>query len=653
MKRIGMLALLILAYVCGSAATLPFEFKYDGKQYRGTEGRIDDNLTVRVERATHPDFSESEYTVWFENTGNAPTKVLEDVYAIKTEFAGANPVLRGCLGDHRNYYKNYENDLSKGAVDFRSTNGRATHIVFPYFDLVHGNGGTRIALGWAGTWEAHFEARGAKTIVAARTNLGLRTVLMPGEKVRTGLVVLMDYSGREEHISINQWRAWFMKYNLPKADGQGNDLKPFWTTCLAADTGLPNSDGSISETYFTWQRTLTVMEREHLVPDFRWFDAGWYCDPQGNSVPSNWWGTVGTWELDKKKWPGKTFRESNEACHALGMKTLVWFEPERVTDVENLCKNYGYKVEWGVKTDDWTISNNIGDPECLKWTLDRIIKMMDENEVDLFREDNNSDPAAAWKILDTRDSVKYGVPRKGINENKCIQGHYALWDGILQYCRTHGKCGFLDSCASGGGRNDIESMRRGVPFMRSDADRTTTAMRLAQSSGFNKWVPFHGANTKETKYELEASEKTPDMYVVRVSLLPIWNMGEAYSHNLNLDLEGYRRNLAVWKKYNHLLVKDFYHLSEYHGPKDTSGWTVFAYNDPKAQEGIVTAFRQETCQQPTYSIKLPFAVKGKTYRVTNTDTGETVEIAGAKLQAGYTLSLAEPRSSLLLEIRPK
>ena len=50
----------------------------------------------------------------------------------------------------------------------------------------------------------------------------------------------------------------------------------------------------------------------------------------------------------------------------------------------------------------------------------------------------------------------------------------------------NGKYTYVDSCASGGGRNDLESMRRGVPFLRSDSDRTTAAIRLAMTSSFSK-----------------------------------------------------------------------------------------------------------------------------------------------------------------------
>ena len=34
--------------------------------------------------------------------------------------------------------------------------------------------------------------------------------------------------------------------------------------------------------------------------DIRWVDAGWYVDPENNSGATDWWGTVGTWILDRE-----------------------------------------------------------------------------------------------------------------------------------------------------------------------------------------------------------------------------------------------------------------------------------------------------------------------------------------------------------------
>ena len=653
-------------------ARLPFSFSYGEKKYRGLakirrceytvsedENRrygefvamLGKELRITAKTAFCREFGQVEYTVWFENVGKVNSQVLSDVKTLEIGFSGQNPSLRGCMGDHGQFYSAYESDLLKADVFYKSTSGRATHGVFPYFDLVHGNGGTLIALGWAGTWEALFSAHDGKTHVTAKTCLGLNTVLLPGEKVRTGLVVMLPYKGRDADNAANLWREWFMKYNLPK-DADGNMLQPFSTAFFANDTGLPNSDGSISERYFTWKPTLDKLVKEDMVTDFRWFDAGWYFDPAGNTVEKDWWGTVGSWELDRVKWPGDSFRKSNEACHALGMKVLTWFEPERVTNVEDLCKNYGYKKEWGIDNGRNIITNNIGDEKCRKWTLDRIIKVLDENAVDMYREDNNSDPVNAWRLLDARDANTYGVVRSGINENKCICGHYALWDGIIEYCKAHGKCPYVDSCASGGGRNDIESMRRGFPMMRSDFDRTTSSMRLSQTSTFCKWIPFHGSSTKESVDQLSPTEgRGVDRYVARASYLPIYNLAEAFLHNKELDFDLMRGHFREWKSIRRLLVKDFYTLTPWRHSTSIGSWTAFGYDDSERGESIVLAFRMEDAESDRLKLKLPFAEKGRSYEIKDADSGLIENKTGEELLSGITVSIKNKKESRMLFIR--
>ena len=654
-------------------ASIPVAFEYDGVRHEGLGDfplvstkvspaacgkslvaifNLAEGVELRAEALLNEEFGETEYTVWIENRGSSPSKVIRDFKSVVMPFEGSDPMLRGCLGDHRNLYADYQTELRDTTVEFVSSNGRATHIVFPYFDLVHGDGGTLMAIGWAGTWQAKFEAEGSETIWTAGNCINFNSVLMPGEKIRSALVVLLPYKGRDRDDASNLWREWFLKYNMPSADAEGNPIKPFSTTCFASDTGLPNSDGSISERFYTWKRTLDRLIYEDVVPDFRWFDAGWYLDPRGNTVPSDWYGTVGTWELDTIKWPGKTFLESNEACHKAGMKVLTWFEPESVCDVEDLARNYGYDPEWADHFRSNRYTSNLGDPDCLEWTLGRITKMMGENGVDLFREDNNSNPVKAWASFDLRDSLKTGLPRTGITENLAIQGHYELWDRILEFCAQNGKCTFIDNCASGGGRNDIESLRRSLPFMRSDADRTTTALRLSMTASFNRWIPFHGANTKESQDELSAGlAGGSTSYITRASWLPVYNISEVFTHDVDLDYDRLRATFGEWKKYNHLLIKDFHPLTPWHRHDDDSNWTVFVWHDLKSGEGVLQAFRQETCPEPEYTAFLKFLNPSKGYSLTNEDTGETMIRTGASLATeGLTISLPEPKSSAIWHI---
>lgn len=654
---------------------IPVSFSLDGDDYRGFGSfaltgseestakngvvtrrltfAIDKNLTAEVLLAYCPEFGELEYTVFFSNTGEERSRVLHDVRTVDLTVCGDDPVLDGIMGDHVNKYRPYRHALVSDPVEFTSLRGRPTHEVFPYYDLEYGDGGVLMALGWAGSWSAKFTtsvtADGTLTRYTAVSGVGFEAFLLPGETVRTALAVFLPYRGRNTDDASNLWRRWFVKYNMPRADASGAPIMPFTTACLAGDTGLPNSDGSISERDFTWRRSLDRIYAEKVPLDFRWFDAGWYLDPRGESVPSDWWGTVGTWELDREKWRGDSFCESVEYAHRHGTKTLVWFEPERVTDPENLEKNFGYKKEWGVACGNVT-TNNLGNEECLAWTAGRIIKFMRENHVDLYREDNNSNPFVCWQNADAHEEEIHGAPRRGITENHAVVGHYRLWDSIIDYCRQNGGCTFVDSCAAGGGRNDIESMRRGVPLLRSDSDRTTTALRLSMTTAFNKWIPFCGASSKESTREL-APGCISDIYVFRASYLPALNLSIQWTQKPDVDYDRVRGSIAEWRSVAEYLMKDMYVLTPWHSENDRTGWTATAWFDPERGSGVLLAFRMEDCPDGECTVRLPFAVSGKKYTLANADSGTEETADGSVLSAGYTLRLGAPRTSMLIRIK--
>jgi alpha-galactosidase len=389
--------------------------------------------------------------------------------------------------------------------------------------------------------------------------------------------------------------------------------------------------------------------------DFRWFDAGWYVRPDNTSpsfgltIDTDWWATVGTWKLDPEKWPGKTFLESTEFARANGMKTLMWFEPERITDPENLEKNFGYNKEWAIELDGYKrgsipiTANNIGNPDCLAWTLNQICSTLKENKVEMYREDCNLNLIALWSQADKSE----GENRQGITECKFIDGHYKLWDSIIECTLSYGGCGFVDSCASGGGRNDLESMRRGVPLLRSDADRTSTSLRLSMTTAFNKWIPFCGANTKEKVGSLDSTGNS-DPYIWRASYLPSLNVDSQFTQAPDEYFDILRFGLNEWKKVSPYLLKDFYVHTLWHSEMDKSDFTAFSYFDPEKEKGVLLCFRQENCSSNTLALSLPYAEEGKNYLLTDEDTGEKMVYSGIQLVHGITLTLKMPRSSRLI-----
>ncbi len=647
-------------------SSFPFAFSYDGVRYEGFKRsdmlpvgrfqRVEDNKIVNVFDFTlgglhiglHHTYYKShgvtEWFVGFDNRGDADTKVLESCECI-ADIDGADPVLSGIYGDHDMWYEPYEFDLSKEDVSFRSEHGRATHITFPYFDLTCGDGGVMLAIGWAGTWSAAFEKTETGVKYTANSVNGLKTYLKPGESIRTASFLFAPYRNKDPYYRTNFWRSFFTECIMPKADASGKALQPFSTCCLASDTCRPNSDGSISEGYDTWKRSLDKMIEEDVKVDFRWLDAGWYQRPDlGSAEPyvpgKDWWDTVGTWVPDPAKWPGDTLLQSTEYARRNGMKTLMWFEPERISDPDNMVKNFGYKREWAIVREGVAaVSNNIGDPECLDYTTKRICKTLLDNKVEMYREDNNSDPAVLWAYLDEQS----GENRRGITECKFIQGHYEMWDRIIACTTSFGGCGFVDSCASGGGRNDLESMKRGVPLLRSDFDRTATSIRLSMTSSFCKWIPFCGANTKEKLSQL-APTGNSDPYIWRASYLPALNVDSQFYADPDQDFSVLRNGLNEWKKVNPYLLKEFYVLTPYHKVNDTTGFTAYAYYDPEAEKGVLLAFRQENCADTSLTVNLPFA--DRKYTLTDEDTKEEYETDGS-----LTLRFDQPRTAKLLWIK--
>ena len=648
-------------------STLPFSFVYDGVAYKGfpaatfrqvehrhsVQGGKERNLfmlkagdlQVTVDSAFYPAHGAYEWTVWFENTGAGNSGVIKNMRAADMVFDGERPVLKGIMGDHENQYRPYTKVLEEGPANFVSATGRPTHIWFPYFNLEHGDGGTLIAIGWGGTWDAKFTANDkGHTLFSASGDSDLCTYLKPGEKIRSALMSFVPYTVRDEAYATNVWRRWFLDCNLPRLNAKGDPVKPFSTTWLAVDTGIPNSDGSISERHFTWKPSLEKMFREGIHIDYRWFDAGWYVAPDGTSSETNWRGTVGTWELDKVKWPGDSFRESVDFAHAHGMKTLVWFEPERVSQVDALVKNHGYKREWAVAAGE--ISNNIGNEECFQWTLGRILSFLDQNKVDMYREDNNCDPRAYWQAL----SRSEGENRKGIAENKSVTAHYRLWDSIIEYCARTGKDTFVDSCASGGGRNDLESLRRGIPLMRSDADRTTTALRLSMGTAFNRWVPFNGAGAcVEQGGQLGVNGKR-DVYIFRASYNPILNLSAQWVQDPKTDFEMIRFGLREWETVKDYLLKDFYLLTPWRLPTDKMHWTSYVYFDPEKDSGVLFAFRMEEAAERSYSHQLTMLNPERTYELRDAEKGVLGTFKGSELAKGFTVTHGQPRSAALIYI---
>jgi alpha-galactosidase len=580
-------------------------------------------LAVRCVAVDYRDFPTVEWTLYFKNTGGKDTEILSDIRAIDTlirrqpqgEF-----MLRHWLGSQasKEDYQPQETTLgpdaslslapSGGKNEIMAlTGGRGTCGNWPYFNIDWGGEGMLVAVGWPGRWAATFARDGgAKLHVRAGQEM-THFKLHPGEEVRSPLIAMQFWHGGDWIRAQNVWRRWMLAHNVPRENGVLP--KPFTATCVdgAFPGMLSNAKGEIQ-----WMDEYV----KHGTPiDYWWIDAGWYS-AKGD------WENIGTWEPDPKRFP-KGVREVFDHAHKLGMKTVLWHEPERVRPGTWLWEKH---PEWLLGTDPNYRLLNLGNPETLQWAINHFDREITEQGVDLYRQDFNFDPLSCWRGGESED-------RQGINENKDVTGYLAFWDGLRQ--RHPGM--IIDSCASGGRRNDLETMRRAVPLLASDY-RFEPVGTQGHNYGISSWIPFHGTGV---------GPSTP--YVMRSHYRPCYGYGGEDMHHPS-DYEICIRMAREWRQIADDLLGDYYPLTSYSLGEDT--WVAWQYDQPEKGQGVVQAFRHSKSPHETARFKLRGLDPAATYELRNFDVKGTATASGRELMdPGLLLTLTNTPDSAVISYK--
>ena len=248
---------------------------------------------------------------------------------------------------------------------------------------------------------------------------------------------------------------------------------------------------------------------------------------------------------------------------------------------------------------------NLGNPAAWSWVVERFDRLIVDQGIDVYRQDFNIDPLPYWQNNDAED-------RQGITEIKHVTGYLAYWDELLR--RDPGL--WIDTCASGGRRNDLETLRRSVPLLRSDFWNDPTAQQT-QTHGISLWMPYYGSG-------MAAS----DVYWFRSCIFPASRIGWD-ARRRDLDYPLLRRMIAEFRRVEPYLLGDFYPLTPYSLEPDA--WMAWQFDRPEAGEGAVQAFRRPKSGQLEVRIKLRGLVPELRYAVTNFDAPGPIEFAGREL----------------------
>lgn len=585
-------------------------------------------LEIRAAYTLYLDTPGVDWTLYFTNTGDKDTPILEQVRALDATFPndpGTSVTFHSlrstCSVDD---WLPFSEPLSPGQRrEFAPIGGRSSSGACPFFNVQWNGGGAVVGIGWTGQWSAAVGNRdGAVLLEAGMQNL--RLTLHPGESIRMPRILLMRWSGDDESRAYNLWRATMLRHVVPRVHGE---------------VVVPPI-AHLSTAFYEMDRCTEATALEHLdAGRDLGFECYWYDAYYGkDDFPK-----VGNYVLpiergfNTTRFPNQ-LKPVADAVHRAGLQFLMWFEPERICPGTLMAIEH---PEWVVLPDDggWGMFD-LGVPEARQYITDYVGRLVDAYGLGWVRIDNAVTYTALWQKLD----AAAGPDRVGMAEIRYVEGLYRWWDDM----RTAHPDIAIDNCASGGGRIDLELCARAIPLWRTDATITPLLSRdfnqaaiqnQIMTAGLSRYVPFNvGGQMGASPYLLRSG----------------FNGGISFCEDCrpaDYPRDQLKQGIAEGKRIRKYFFGDLYSLSEVTAsPED---WSVSQYHRPDARDGMVIAFRRHASPYAAFECELREIEPDAEYEIVLYNTYEPstpVRVKGEEFQH-YRIEIPERPGSVLVEYR--
>jgi len=620
---------------------IPFSFQYDGTDssellpkwvfeeknidalntvYSWTDPKTGLKVSAHMRRFER--FAGVDWVLYFENTGGNNTPLIENVKAIDMNFTmgvDRQPVVVHTLsGDSCDMYSwlPVEHPLqAKESKRFAPHGGRSSNGAFPFWNVQRKNDkdsatseGIFVALGWSGQWTADFARTSDRDFAVTAGMEKISTILYPGESIRSPRVLIMPWKTDRLSAHVLFRRLLMFEYAPKMHNGSPQQLLivgQCFDRYYRKRSGWEKFDGQVAYSQKLYEAGCNA----------HWFDAAWF--PVG--FPNG----VGNWFSDPESFP-EGVEALGKVIHDLGMKFVLWFEPERVARGTQIAVEYPQYVFGGENGGLFKLN----DPEARKFLTELLLTRIKQFGVDVYRNDFNIDPLGFWRNNDEPN-------RQGMTEIRYVEGHYEMWNRFRE--EVPGL--WIDNCASGGRRIDLETTMISVPLWRSDTccwpghpewDQT-------QTLGLTQYIPLFACCAWE-----------PDPYVFRSAA----TMGPIAQYNfLDEDYDFDLARASIQEGYIHqkFWYGDFYPLSDAKvGQSEITAWQLHRAD---LGAGLVYIFRQEQSPYLGRELQLRAIDPEAKYRVTikpDYSPGEQRVMSGQEL-IDLEIALPKKRSAFVIQ----
>ena len=570
----------------------------------------------------YKDFPALEWVVYLENQGNGESEKIHDFLAADLDWknnGSTTPWLRYAPGSD-----NRPDDFKLTRKEMRSCFEETLDMKFesdgkgwtssrwlPFFNYETGGDGLVIGLGWNGDWTGKFLHNGESTrIEAGQTRLNAK--LHPGERIRSMRVAMLYYTGEFLH-GQNMFRQFMVRHHLPCRDGQP----------VLAPVTLSGWAGPEEE----HMRQIKTVKEWQIPSDAYWIDAAWYGRDR-----DQWWAELGDWEVAPHFFPSGSLRPVSDAAADAGMKFMLWVEPLRAMGCTKAAKEHAdcfLRRAKGPVGDNEQLLLNLATKKGLDYGVALTSKIIEDYNVQWYREDLNTDPSANWVFNDEPD-------REGLMENHFADGFYAFWDALLE------KYPFLaiDQCCGGGRRIELEALTRSMPLWRNDFNCTEYRKpedSQNQSYNLSYWIPSHGTGAGEL-----------DKYYVRNVFCPGISFPFAWADHPKLLKE----RVSEMQRAKEYFYGDYYPLLD--GGQNLASWSAYYYYVPEKKAGMLMAIRRPESEIASMSFNLVPLDSDGDWEFEDADTGEVQVFTGSELKDnGFWVAIPEKRRARLFFYRQK
>ena len=362
-------------------------------------------------------------------------------------------------------------------------------------------------------------------------------------------------------------------------------------------------------------------------------DASWYAAPEGD-----WWKTVGDWDVNRQRFPQgiKPFRDR---AHAGGMLWGLWMDAERVGASSRVAKehpdwlamNYDGKREMGGLLD-------LTNPDAAKWMESQIVRVIEENELDFFRLDYNTDPGR-------------GV--RGVHDGFVENGYWRYYEtvyGVYDRLRARFPKVIFENCAGGGARTDIGMVRR---FNHTDATDWQIAPRSFMiTNGMTMALPpeyvdrLLGGQDGQTAADFD--------FQSRLLLFMEPKFGFLYPIGAQVNpifMQRTKHWIGIYKNFvrSFISTSRIYHHTPTVSGLEPHGWGVLEMGSEDQGRSICALFQLSMPTQPEYRLHPRGLDVSRRYKVTfdNSDRSTTVD-AFTLMEQGILIRLEGALTSELL-----